>query len=113
MSFDRVWIRSNQHPGGWLESSQAEKLNISSDFGMACERLFTQGHYVVLEAGKNFTFDQLFLFETGIDAQDFFDRGFMKWESFIGEDEEGCGCPAFNADDDIEFSVETAADELS
>jgi len=58
-------------------------------------------------------FDELFLFEDAAGAHEFYGHGFRKWESFIGDNDEGCGCPAFNADDDIEFSVETAADELS
>ena len=54
-------------------------------------RLHAQGHFVVLVAGKNFLSDELFLFEAATDAQEFYDRGFMKWESFIGDDDEGCG----------------------
>lgn len=91
MSYDRIWIRTDQHPGGWLERSQAEKLGLSHEFATTFNRLYTQGHFVVLEAGKNYACDELFLIETGADAQDFYDRGFMNWESFIGDDDEGCG----------------------
>jgi hypothetical protein len=91
MSFDRVRIRTDQHPGGWLERSQAEKLNLSNEFGMTCTRLFTQGHYVVLSAGKNFAFDEIFLFEDTSDAGAFYASGFKDWESFPEDDDEGRG----------------------
>ena len=39
LSFDRVWIRTYEHPGGWLERSQAETLNLSREAGMVCTRL--------------------------------------------------------------------------
>lgn len=39
MSFDGVWIRTYEHPGGWFERSPAETLNLSRESGMVCTRL--------------------------------------------------------------------------
>jgi hypothetical protein len=91
MSYDRIWIERRDHPGGWLERSQAEKLGVNKEFDMTFNRLHQQGNFIVLGADKNFLFVELFMFETGADAQDFYDSGFMKWESFLEGEEEGCG----------------------
>src|SRR5665213_1142535 len=91
MSSDRIWVQSSEHPGGWLERRTAEKRDLGNEFEGHFNRLYAQGHYVVLVAGKNYCFDELFLFETGADAQHFYSKGFANWESFIGDDDEGCG----------------------
>jgi hypothetical protein len=91
MSYDRIRIRTNQCPGGWLERNQAAKMSLSEQFELTFARLCTQGNFVVLVAGQNLASDELFLFEEVSDAQEFYDSGFMKWESFTGHDEEGCG----------------------
>ena len=91
MSYDRIWIASTEHPGGWLERRQAERLNLGDEFETSRKRLYAQGDFVVLIAGTNFLFDELFLFEQARDARDFYDNGFMKFESFIGDDDLGCG----------------------
>jgi hypothetical protein len=36
-------------------------------------------------------FDELFLFADASGAHQFYERGFQKWESFIGDDGEGSG----------------------
>lgn len=90
MGYDRIRIKSNEH-GGWLERGQADSLNLSEEFAIAFNRLYTQGHFVVLEAGTNYVFDELFLFESGADAQKFYEADFKEWESFIGNNDEGCG----------------------
>lgn len=38
MSIDRVWMRTYEHPGEWLERSQAETLNLSSESSIVCTR---------------------------------------------------------------------------
>jgi hypothetical protein len=38
MRFDRVWMRTYEHPGEWLERSQAETLNLSES-SIVCTRL--------------------------------------------------------------------------
>ena len=91
MGYDRTWIESTEHPRGLLERREAAKKNLSDDFHANFSRLYAQGHFVVLVAGKNHLFDELFLFEDVSGACQFYERGFQKWESFIGDDDEGCG----------------------
>lgn len=91
MGYDRIWIESNEHPNGLLERTEAEEKNVSDGFEINFNRLYAQGHRVVLVAGKNHCFEELFLFENSSDAREFYEYGFQKWESFIGDDEEGCG----------------------
>ena len=91
MSYDKTWIQHIGQPGAWLERRQAENINLSSEFETICNRLYTEGNFVVLSAGKNFMRDELFLFETATDAQEFFDRGFRDWESFVDDADEGSG----------------------
>jgi hypothetical protein len=54
MSYDRIWVQSSEHPGGWLERRAAEKKNLGNEFEGDFSRLYAQGHFVVLVAGKNF-----------------------------------------------------------
>jgi hypothetical protein len=91
MSEDRIWTRNPKEPTEFLERSQAEKRQLGDEFKANFNRLYSQGTYVVLVAGKNHCFNELFLFEHIADARDFYDRGFQQWESFIGDAEEGCG----------------------
>ena len=91
MSYDRIRIERKEYPGGWLERWEAEKKNLSDDFYANFNRLHTQGHFVVLSAGKNCLFDEMFLFEAGVDAQEFYQRGYRKWEKFPIDEEEGFG----------------------
>src|SRR5436305_335815 len=91
MSYDRIWIHTDRHPNGWLERRHAATTNLSEQFALTCSRLYGQGHYVVLVAGNNHCDDALFLFETEAEAKEFYDSGFVKFESFIGSDDEGCG----------------------
>src|ERR1019366_8342364 len=91
MSYDRIWIQRSEHPGGWLERTVAERNSLGDEFNCLFDRLYAQGHSVVLVAGDNYCFDELFLFEIATAAQEFYDRGFHDWESFIKDDDEGCG----------------------
>ena len=91
MSYDRIWVQSSEQLGGWLERRTAEAKNLGHEFDRHFNRLYAQGHYVVLVAGKNYCFDELFLFEIDTDAQEFYGRGSDDWESYIGDDDEGCG----------------------
>lgn len=91
MSFNRVWIRVDELPGGWLERHQADELGLREEFEVTCYDLETRGHHVVLRAGQGHSFDEVFFFKSNTDAQEFFDHGFLKWESFIANDDEGCG----------------------
>jgi hypothetical protein len=89
MSYDGIWIQDSEHPGGWLEGRQAEKQDRCDEFEAICNRLYAQGHYVALEAGKNILFDRLFLFQHALDAKSFYDCGFRSSEPFIGDDDAG------------------------
>jgi hypothetical protein len=91
MGYDRLWIEFTEHPRGLLERREAAKKNLSDEFDTTFGRLYAQGHFVVLIAGKNHLFDELFLFEDAAGAHQFYERGFRKWESFIGDNDEGCG----------------------
>jgi hypothetical protein len=91
MSYDRIWIERKEYPGGWLERGEAEKKNLNEEFYTNYSRLHAQGHAVVLLAGKNHLFDELFLFESLSGAYQFYEHDFQKWESFLGDDDEGCG----------------------
>jgi hypothetical protein len=91
MNFNRVWIRVHELPGGWLERHQADALDLREQFEITCYGLETHGHHVVLRAGQGHSFDEIFFFKSSTDAQEFFDHGFLKWESFIANDPEGCG----------------------
>ena len=91
MNIYRIWIPSEQYPDGRTESSQAKKLNISSDINMACDRLLAQGTLNGRAVGKCFISDELFYFESDAAAREHFGSDFEKWESFpVGEDE-SCG----------------------
>lgn len=89
MSYDRIWIFKGL--GNWLERSAASKRGMEEDFNKEAERLYLQGHSVVLTAGKNCSFDELFLFERCEDANHFYRFGFQDWELFLDQEEEGCG----------------------
>jgi hypothetical protein len=91
MRFDRVWVQCSGNREQLHERRAAEKEGLSEEFDAHYERLYRQGNFVVLSAGKNFAFDELFLFQTSADAEDFYNTGFMKFESFIGDDDEGFG----------------------
>jgi hypothetical protein len=92
MRYDRVRIRFNQDPRTvWRERSQAEENNVGEEFDAFCDALYTQGTYVVLVAGKNYCFDELFLFADVAEAWEFYDHGFQAWESFPEGDNEGYG----------------------
>jgi hypothetical protein len=72
MSYDRIWIESKEHPQGLLERTEAEKKNLSDDSENNFNRLYAQGHRVVLVAGSNDCFDELFLFENTSGAHQFY-----------------------------------------
>ncbi|MGB8028375.1 MAG: hypothetical protein WCF30_01815 [Terracidiphilus sp.] len=88
MSYDRIWIESTEHRRGLLERHEAAKKNRGDEFYANFDRLYAQGDFVVLSAGKNCIFEEIVLFEDGISAQEFYERGFQKWERFPDDDEE-------------------------
>lgn len=54
-------------------------------------RLYEKGNFVVLVHGKNFIFDELFLFEGPPEARAFYEEGYRQWESFADDSDESCG----------------------
>ena len=63
MSYDRIWIERSEDSKRFLEWRQAKKMGLCEEFNGQYDRLYKQGHFVVLSTGKNFMFDELFLFE--------------------------------------------------
>jgi hypothetical protein len=61
----------------------------SEEFRSECERLHQKGNFVVLIAGANFMFDDLYLFEEPTDAERFYQKDFAGRESMI--DDKPCG----------------------
>jgi len=92
MSYDKTWIQSRKHPREMQERGEARKKNLLRQFEDEVNHLNALGHVVTLSAGKNFIFDELFLFRTQLDAQEFFDLDYLEWERFPCDDEgEGFG----------------------
>lgn len=91
MSHGRTWIVFTERTKRFLERREAEQSNLSDVFYANFNRLNAQGDVVVLSAGKSCMFDEKVLFETGADAQNFFDSGFMRFEPFIIGGGEGTG----------------------
>jgi hypothetical protein len=91
MSYDRIRVEQSGQLKQFLERRQAEKMGRREEFKAQYDRLYRQGHFVILSAGKNFAFDELFLFEEASNATAFYESGFSEWESFIGGEVEGCG----------------------
>ena len=85
MSYDRTWIESSEEPKGWLERREAEQTSRGREFDVRADRLHRQGHFVVLAAGANFAFDELFLFEDSARAMAFYESGFSLWECVSGD----------------------------
>jgi len=91
MSYDRTYICTSKRRNGILERRQAATLNLSEHFEIIYNRLQAEGNYVVLVAGGNSCIEEQFLFVNASLSQEFYDRGFLKWETFIGDNDEGSG----------------------
>ena len=75
-----------------IERREAKKKNLLDFFEDEVDRLYAQGHFVTISAGKNFAFDEIFLLETQLDDQEFFDLDYREWERFSDDDKrEGFG----------------------
>jgi len=90
VSWDRIWIET-EDGSGLIERSEAERAGHFEQFSDDLIRLYDSGYVVVLVAGKNFRFDELFLFRTAGLARDLHHHGYRSWESFIGDSREECG----------------------
>lgn len=91
MSYDRVWIQCSENRAHLHERREAEAEGRLEEFNKQADRLYAQGHFVVLSAGKSFAFDEIVLFEDASDAGAFYESGYKDWESFLEDDTEGCG----------------------
>ena len=89
MSYDRIWIEYSERQGGWFERSEAERKNFGDKFKGHFDRLYAQGHFVVLVAGGNCCFDELFVFQAEADALKFYEDGYRKWEMSRGDENYG------------------------
>ena len=82
MSYIRTWIQCCEHQKQFHERSEAERENLGNEFHANFDRLHAKGDFVVLSTGKNCTFDEIFLFEAGTDAREFYERCFRDCERF-------------------------------
>jgi hypothetical protein len=91
MRYDGIWIKRGRHLVRWHESIQGKNKSVGDDFADDFERLYRQGHVVLLVPGKNCDLDELFLFETAAEALAFYSSDLDDFESFIGDEREPCG----------------------
>ena len=97
MSYDRVWIHdSEKHELHEQREFEIRGESNELEFTTKSERQYNEGNFVVLVAGANLLFEEIFLFATSADAQAFYDHGFGAFESFVGEDDVGCGFQAIS-----------------
>ena len=91
MRYDGIWIQRDRNLVRWHKRIQGENKSQGDEFSADFERLYEQGHLVLLKPGKNYCLDELFLFETAAAALDFYDSDLQDFESFIGDEHEACG----------------------
>jgi hypothetical protein len=91
MSYDSVWIQCGEIRDQFHERSEFEEEGLLAEFYAQCDHLYARGRFVVLRAGEDLRYDQLFLFEDASGAEAFYESGFWEWESFIGDDDRACG----------------------
>lgn len=86
MRFGGIWIQRGQRLIRSQERSQAD-----DEFAADYQRLYRRGHFVLLVPGKNYSLDELFLFETAAEALHFYEGDLGDFECFIGDEHEACG----------------------
>ena len=86
MKYEGIWIQRGQRLVRSQERNQADE-----EFADDYERLYGQGHIVLLVAGKNYGLDELFFFETAAEARHFYDGDLSSFECSIGDEHEACG----------------------
>jgi hypothetical protein len=89
MSYDRVYLCRTLDPNTWSEKRQMESEGHLEQFNAEADCLYMKGDFVVLVAGANFMFDELYLFEQPEDAERFYETDFVGRESII--DDKPCG----------------------
>ncbi len=91
MGYDRIWIKTVDLADAWLERRQADEKDLSKEFDRHHKRLREQGDFIVLVAGKNLAFDELFLSDNSSVLLYLYEHEFSRWQSFLDDAEEGCG----------------------
>jgi hypothetical protein len=91
MRFEGIWIQRGQRLARWHESIHGEDKSLCDEFAADYERLYGQGHLVLLVPGKNYGLDELFVFETAADALCFYNGDLQSFECSIGDEQEPCG----------------------
>jgi hypothetical protein len=91
MRFEGIWLQGGHGLVRWHESIHGEDKSLDDQFAADYERLYTQGHLVLLVPGKNYGLDRLVFSETAADALHFYDDDLGDFECFIGDEREACG----------------------
>jgi hypothetical protein len=86
--YDGIWIQRGER---LVRSHEGDHGLIDEEFANDYERLYGQGHLVLLVPGKNHSLDELFFFETAADARQFYEGDLGEFECFIGDELEPCG----------------------
>jgi hypothetical protein len=83
MSYDRVWICRSLDPKDCVERAAMKSAGKGTEFENESGRLYAKGDYVVLVAGRNCCFDELYLFERASDADQFYRDGLRRQECIV------------------------------
>ena len=89
MSYDRVNLCRGLDQSTWSERNEMKKKGRWETFQSEADRLYLKGDFVVLVAGANFLFDELYLFDRPEDARQFYEVAFAGRESIV--DDKPCG----------------------
>src|ERR1700733_6070834 len=77
--YDGIWIQRGER---LVRSHEGDHGLIDEEFANDYERLYGQGHLVLLVPGKNHSLDELFFFETAADARQFYEGDLGEFECF-------------------------------
>jgi hypothetical protein len=88
MSYDVFYECPGLDRTNWRNSRQVGPDDREA-FEIKIQELYERGNFVTLSAGRNFAFDEIFLFDRAEDAAEFFADGYQGYESVI--DGSRCG----------------------
>lgn len=83
MSYDRAYICHGIDRQSWTEKREAEKAGRGAEFSAEGKVLYEKGSFVVLNAGANCCFDELYLFDNPAHAKEFFGSVSISRESVL------------------------------
>jgi hypothetical protein len=83
MSYDRVYLCPTGDPNTWSERRQVAEQGRSVEFDAEADLLHKKGDFVVLVAGANLMFGELYLFKQPEDANQFYEVDFAGRESIV------------------------------